>query len=59
MSEKFHTELKVLKQDTTGMVQFARGMLSESVTFTDPAGYRQGTPGSLEKEPYQGDYKHS
>jgi phosphate transport system protein len=31
MSEKFHAELKVLKQDTTGMVRFARGMLSESV----------------------------
>lgn len=31
MSEKFHTELNRLKQDTTEMVQFARDMLSESV----------------------------
>jgi len=31
MSEKFHTELKRLKQDTTEMVQFARDMLSESL----------------------------
>ena len=31
MSEKFHTELDRLKQDTAEMVQFARDMLSESV----------------------------
>ena len=31
MSEKFHTELNRLKQDTTEMVQFARDMLCESV----------------------------
>ena len=31
MSEKFHTELNRLKQDTTEMVQFARDMLSESL----------------------------
>jgi phosphate transport system protein len=31
MSEKFHTELDRLKQDTTEMVQFARDMLSESL----------------------------
>jgi phosphate transport system protein len=31
MSEKFHTELKTLKQDTTEMVRFARDMLSESI----------------------------
>jgi phosphate transport system protein len=31
MSEKFHAELNGLKQDTTGMVRFARDMLGESV----------------------------
>jgi len=31
MSEKFHTELDRLKQDTAEMVQFARDMLSESL----------------------------
>jgi len=31
MSEKFHAELKDLKQDTAEMVQFSRDMLSESV----------------------------
>ena len=31
ISEKFHTELDRLKQDTTEMVQFARDMLSESL----------------------------
>ena len=31
MSEKFHTELDRLKQDTTEMVRFARDMLSESL----------------------------
>ena len=31
MSDKFHTELNRLKQDTTEMVQFARDMLSESL----------------------------
>jgi phosphate transport system protein len=31
MSEKFHTELERLKQDTAEMVQLARDMLSESV----------------------------
>jgi phosphate transport system protein len=31
MSEKFHTELDRLKQDTAEMVQFAREMLGESV----------------------------
>jgi len=31
VSEKFHIELKDLKQDTAGMVRFARDMLSESV----------------------------
>jgi len=31
MSDKFHTELNRLKQDTTAMVQFARDMLSESL----------------------------
>jgi len=31
MSEKFHTELDRLKQDTGEMVQFARDMLSESL----------------------------
>jgi phosphate transport system protein len=31
MSEKFHTELDLLKQDTIGMAQFARDMLSDSV----------------------------
>jgi len=31
MSEKFHRELKGLKQETTEMVRFAREMLSESV----------------------------
>lgn len=31
MSDKFHTELNRLKQDTTEMVQFARDMLRESL----------------------------
>ncbi len=31
MSEKFHTELDLLKQDTIGMARFARNMLSDAV----------------------------
>jgi phosphate transport system protein len=31
MSEKFHSELELLKQDTLGMVRFARDMLCDSM----------------------------
>jgi phosphate transport system protein len=44
MSEKFHTELDRLKQDTAEMVQFARDMLGDSVH----ALIAQDTPGALQ-----------
>jgi phosphate transport system protein len=41
MSEKFHTELGLLKQDTIGMARFARNMLADSVNALINEDYSQ------------------
>jgi phosphate transport system protein len=41
MSEKFHTELALLKQDTIGMARFARNMLADSVNALINEDYSQ------------------
>ena len=56
MSEKFHTELNGLKQDTTEMVQFARDMLSESLNaLINQDIVKKHCRLHLEKETYPGD----